>query len=224
MEQPARVAGPRRRADPAEGAGVRYQGRGAAALDGVTLTIAPGGAWAGGSGGRARPLLALLARLADPTDGRVAVGGVDLRAGDAEAWRRRVAWVPERPSLVSGTVAENVRMGDPGADEPRIDDASRSANAAMPSSACPRHPHPGRRGRRPLSAGEAQRVALARAFLRDPSRVLLDEPVANLDPEGAALVEEAIERLCRGRTAVLAVHRLGLAGAPTVSWSCARGR
>ena len=197
-----------------EGAGVRYEGRGAPALDGVTLTIAPGERLAvvGASGSGKSTLLALLARLADPTDGRITVGGVDLRQGDAEAWRRRVAWVPQRPSLVSGTVAENVRMGDPGADEPRILDALRSANAATLVERLPEgiHTRVGEGGR-PLSAGEAQRVALARAFLREPSLVLLDEPVANLDPEGAVLVEEAVERLCRGRTAVLAVHRLGLA-------------
>jgi ATP-binding cassette, subfamily C, bacterial CydD len=213
-ERPLELPDPAGAAIRLERAGVRYEGRGAPALADVTLTITPGERLAvvGASGSGKSTLLAILARLADPTDGRVTVGGVDLRDGDAEAWRRRVAWVPQRPSLVSGSVAENVRMGDPGADEARILGALRSANAGALVDRLPEgiHTQVGEGGR-PLSAGEAQRVALARAFLRDPSLVLLDEPVANLDPEGARLVEEAIERLCRGRTAVLAVHRLGLA-------------
>ncbi len=213
-ERPIELPDPARAAIRLEGAGVRYEGRGAPALADVTLTIAPGERLAvvGASGSGKSTLLALLARLADPTDGRVTAGGMDLREGNAEAWRRRVAWVPQRPSLVSGTVADNVRMGDPAADEARILNALRSANAGALVDRLPEgiHTRVGEGGR-PLSAGEAQRVALARAFLRDPSLVLLDEPVANLDPEGAGLVEDAIERLCRGRTAVLAVHRLGLA-------------
>lgn len=194
---------------------VRHAGRDRPALAGVDLTLAPGErvALVGASGSGKSTLIALLARLADPTAGRVTCGGVDLRDGDEDAWRRRVAWVPQRPSLIAGTVAENVRMGDPGASDERVRAALRSANADAVVAALPDglRTRIGEGGRR-LSTGEAQRIALARAFLREPSLVLLDEPAASLDPEGAALVEDAIAALCRGRTAVIATHRLGPAG------------
>ena len=211
---------PRRHRSRLEGVTVRHEGRGAAALDAVDLALAPGErvALVGPSGAGKSTLLGLLARLADPDDGRVACGGVDLRDGDADAWRRRVAWVPQRPSLLAGTVAENVRLGDPSASDARVWAALEAANAAalvrsLPDGLATRIGDGGRR----LSAGEARRVALARAFVRAPSLVLLDEPAADLDAASAALVEEAIERLCRGRTAVVATHRLAMtAGADRV--------
>lgn len=197
-----------------ESAVVRYPGRDAPALAGVCLDVCPGErlALVGVSGSGKSTLIGLLARLADPTAGRVTCGGTDLRDGDEDAWRARVAWVPQRPALVAGSIADNVRMSNPSASDAAVRAALRSANAdaladGLPEGIATRVGDGGRR----LSTGEAQRVALARAFLRDPSLVLLDEPAASLDPEGAALVEDAIARLCRGRTAVVATHRLGLA-------------
>jgi ABC-type multidrug transport system fused ATPase/permease subunit len=137
---------------------------------------------------------------------------VDLRLGDADAWRRRVAWVAQRPTIVGGTVADNVRMGDPSASDAEVWAALEEAGAAALVRGLPDglRTRVGEGGRR-LSAGEARRVALARAFVRAPSLVLLDEPAASLDAEAAALVEDAIARLCRGRTAVIATHRLDMA-------------
>lgn len=198
-----------------ESATVRHEGRAAPALREVDLVIAPGEtiALVGPSGSGKTTLLGLLARLADPSGGRVRCGGVDLRAGDVDAWRRRIAWVPQRPALLAGTVADNVRMGDPGATASAVWAALDAAGAGdlvrgMPAGLGT----PVGEGGRRLSAGEARRIALARAFVRDPSLVLLDEPAANLDPVAAALVEDAIARLCRGRTAVIATHRLDMAG------------
>jgi ATP-binding cassette subfamily C protein CydD len=203
-----------------EGVSVRHEGRDRPALDGVDLAIPPGErlALVGPSGAGKSTLIALLARLADPDDGRVSCGGADLRDGDGDAWRRRVAWVPQRPSLLAASVAENVRMGDPAASDARVWAALEAANAAalvraLPDGLATRIGEGGRR----LSTGEVRRVALARAFVRDPSLVLLDEPAAGLDPASAALVEEAIARLCHGRTAVVATHRLAItAGADRV--------
>jgi thiol reductant ABC exporter CydD subunit len=223
LDEPARIEdrGARRALpDPAwapvrlEGVALAYPSRAAPALAGVDLELRPGErvALVGASGSGKSTLLSLLARLADPTAGRITVGGVDLRDGDPEAWRRRLAWLPQRPLLVAGSVADNVRLGDPAASDDHVLAALGEANAAglvggMPDGLDTRVGD----GGLPLSAGEAQRVALARAFLRDASLVLLDEPTASLDPAGAEVVWDAIERLCEGRTAVVAVHRLALA-------------
>jgi ABC-type transport system involved in cytochrome bd biosynthesis fused ATPase/permease subunit len=197
-----------------EGVGFVYPARDVPVLRDIDLELLPGErvAVVGASGAGKSTLLALLMRLADPTDGRVSVGGVDLRDGDPAAWRRGVAWVSQRPRLVAGSVRDNVRLGDHEASDARVLAALRAANAAevvagLPSGLDTRVGE----GGVALSAGESQRIALARAFLRDAPLVLLDEPTANLDPEGAALVGEAIARLSEGRTVVLAVHRLALA-------------
>jgi thiol reductant ABC exporter CydD subunit len=197
-----------------EGVGFVYPARDVPVLRDIDLELLPGErvAVVGASGAGKSTLLALLMRLADPTHGRVSVGGVDLRDGDAAAWRRRVAWVSQRPRLVAGSVRDNVRMGDREATDARVWAALRDANAETVVAALPEglDTRVGEGGA-VLSAGESQRVALARAFLRDAPLVLLDEPTASLDPEGAALVGDAIARLSEGRTVVLAVHRLELA-------------
>ena len=197
-----------------EGVGFAYPARDVPVLRDIDLALVPGEriAVVGASGAGKSTLLALLMRLADPTAGAVRVGGVNLRQGDAAAWRRRVSWVPQRPGLIAGTIADNVRMADVEAPRERVLEALRAANAAEIIAALPEgiETRVGEGGVR-LSAGEAQRIALARAFLRDAPLVLLDEPTASLDPEGAALVADAIERLSRGRTVVLAAHRLSLA-------------
>jgi len=191
-----------------------YPARDVPVLREVDLDLIPGEriALVGASGAGKSTLLALLMRLADPTAGRITIGGVDLRDGDPAAWRRRVAWVSQRPRLIAGTIADNVRMGDAGATDARVLEALRAANAGAVVASLPDgiETRVGEGGLR-MSAGEAQRIALARAFLRDAPLVLLDEPTASLDPEGAALVAGAIERLSEGRTVVLAVHRLSLA-------------
>ena len=223
LDSPALIAetpDPRPLPDPAtapirlEGVAFAYPSRDVPVLRDLDLTLVPGErvALVGGSGAGKSTLLALLMRLADPTAGRVTVGGVDLRDGDAAAWRRRVAWVSQRPRLVAGTVADNVRMGDPDAPDARVWAALRDANAEELVRGLPAGlDTPVGEGGAELSAGERQRIALARAFLRDAPVVLLDEPTASLDPEGAALVGDAIARLSEGRTVVMAVHRLALA-------------
>jgi thiol reductant ABC exporter CydD subunit len=216
----AAAASPRALPDPSrapvrlEDVGLTYPGRDRPALSGIDLELLPGErvALVGASGSGKSTMLALLARLADPTTGRVAVGGVALSDGDAAAWRRGLAWVPQRPRLMPGTVAENVRMGDPEASDERVLAALSDAGAAALVEALPDGLATAvGDGGLALSAGEAQRIALARAFVRDPALVLLDEPTASLDAATAGAVWEAIERLCAGRTAVIALHRLGLA-------------
>jgi thiol reductant ABC exporter CydD subunit len=190
-----------------------YPARPGPVLDGVSLELAPGEtvALVGPSGAGKSTIAALLLRLLEPTSGRVTVGSLDLASCDSRAWRTQVAWVPQRPTLFRGTVADNIRLGDPDARDERI----RAAAALAGADAFIRELPFGYEtvvgdGGRPLSAGEVQRIALARAFLRDAPLVILDEPTANLDPESAELVAEAIERLRAGRTVLLAFHRPGL--------------
>lgn len=191
-----------------------YPGRPEPALRSVSLEIEPGEtvALVGASGSGKTTLSHLLLRLADPDLGGVLCEGVDLREIDPGEWRRRIAWVPQRPTIFAATVAENVRFADPGASDERVRDALASAGALRFVESLPQ----GLRteigdGRRALSSGESQRIALARAFLRDASLIVLDEPTANLDPKTEAGVVEASARLLEGRTGLLIAHRPALA-------------
>jgi ABC-type multidrug transport system fused ATPase/permease subunit len=123
-----------------------------------------------------------------------------------------VAWVPQRPTIFRGTVADNIRLGDPAAPLGRVLEAARMAGADAVARTLPDgfDTEVGE-GRRQLSAGERQRIALARAFLRDSPLLVLDEPTANLDAAGARHVGRSIELLRGTRTMLLAVHSPELA-------------
>jgi ATP-binding cassette, subfamily C, bacterial CydD len=194
----------------------RYPTRDRDALRGVDLELHPGEtvALVGASGGGKSTLAALLLRLAEPSSGRILVGADDLATLDAAAWRTSLAFVPQRPTLFRGTIADNIRLGDPSADSARVRDAAELAGAHGFVSALPDgYATVVGDGGRTLSSGERRRLALARAFLRDAPVVILDEPTADLDGASAALVLEAIERLRAGRTVLLVAHRPELAAA-----------
>jgi ABC-type multidrug transport system fused ATPase/permease subunit len=183
-------------------------------LEAVDLELPPGEtvALVGPSGAGKSTIATLLLRLAEPTGGRVTVGSLDLSDCDSRAWRAQVAWVPQRPTLFRGKVADNIRLGDPDAGEERVRTAATLAGADAFIRALPAgYDTVVGDGGRPLSAGQLQRVALARAFLRDARLVILDEPTANLDRVSAAIVAEAVERLRVGRTVLLCVHERELA-------------
>lgn len=203
-----------------EGVGLTYPGRDGPALTGVGLEVPAGRRilLAGPSGSGKSSLLSLLLRFIEPTEGRIlavpahAAEGIPLDGIDPAAWRRRLAWVPQHPYLFDDTVAGNIRLGAPDADDDAVRRAAELAEADAFIRELPEgYATPvGERGAR-LSAGQRQRVALARAFLRDAPVVLLDEPTAHLDPENAAAVRTAVARLLEGRTGVVVAHDTGWA-------------
>jgi len=224
------------------GTSLVYPGRDAPALDRVSFVIRPGEriALTGPSGAGKSSLLALLLRFAAPTGGRVEAGPAgapgtdiattdiattDIAAFDMAAWRRQIAWVPQHPYLFDGTVASNIALGRPDASPADIAEAATLAGAAGFIGSLPedyRTPL-GERGAR-LSAGQRQRIALARAFLQDAPLLLLDEPVAHLDPLTARMITSTIEQLMAGRTVVLITHGLGWAGGADRTLLLDRGR
>ena len=191
-----------------------YPSRPELVLDELDLELLPGEtvALVGASGTGKSTVANLLLRFAEPIAGRVTVGGMDLAECRTDVWRGLIAWVPQRPTIFRGTVADNIRLGFPHASQDRTREAAMLAGAdhfvrGLP---CGYETLVGDGGR-PLSAGERRRIALARAFLRDAPFVILDEPTADLDRVSADVVAEGVERLRPGRTVLLIAHRGELA-------------
>jgi ATP-binding cassette subfamily C protein CydCD len=183
------------------------------ALRATSLRLVPGDVMAlvGPSGAGKSTLLSVLLAFRDPTSGTVRIGDVDLTTANPDQWRARVAWVPQHPSLLAATVADNVRLGVPGAGDEEVRRALRRAAAddIDPARVL------GEDGSG-LSAGERQRVALARAFLkaeRGAELLLLDEPTSHLDSASEARVLAGLRELAAGRCVLMAVHRPALAAA-----------
>ncbi|MFE0333261.1 thiol reductant ABC exporter subunit CydD, partial [Streptomyces sp. NPDC058955] len=218
LETPVRAGGGR--AVPAEPrleldrVTVRHAGRAEPSLDAASLTVEPGEtvALVGPSGAGKSTLLDVVLGFTEPEEGgTVRVGGVDLAELDLDAWRSRIAWVPQRPYLFAGTIAENVRLARPEAGDEEVRRALRDAGAdsfvdGLPEGAGTVLGEDGAG----LSAGQRQRLALARAFLADRPLLLLDEPTAALDGETEAGIVDAVRRLSAGRTVLLVVHRPAL--------------
>jgi len=191
-----------------------YPARQGAVLDGFDLQLAPGEtvALVGESGAGKSTVAALLLGLLSPTGGRIVVGEADLSEYALEAWRRHLAWVPQHPTLLRASVAENIRLGDPSASQESVVRAATLAAAdefvrGLPDG----YATVVGDGERSLSTGERRRIALARAFVRDAPLVILDEPTADLDPRSATAVAGAIRRLQAGRTVLVIAHRPELA-------------
>ncbi|MFD3835240.1 thiol reductant ABC exporter subunit CydD [Streptomyces sp. NPDC058642] len=194
---------------------VRYPGRSGEVVSEVSFTVEPGEtvALVGPSGAGKSTLLNVLLGFVPPAEGRALVGGVDLAEADLEEWRSQIAWVPQRPHLFAGTIAENVRLARPDADGTAVRQALGDAGALEFVDVLPQGADTvlGEDGAG-LSAGQRQRLALARAFLADRPVLLLDEPTAALDGATEAEVVAAVRRLAVGRTVLLVVHRPALLG------------
>ncbi|MEU2675503.1 thiol reductant ABC exporter subunit CydD [Streptomyces sp. NPDC007107] len=196
-----------------DGVTVRHEGRTEPSLDAATLVVEQGEtvALVGPSGIGKSTLLGVVLGFTAPDEGRVRVGGVDLSSLSPGRWREQIAWVPQRPHLFAGTIAENVRLARPDADDAAVLAALREAGAydfvaALPDGIGTELGEDGAG----LSAGQRQRLALARAFLADRPLLLLDEPTASLDGETEAGIVDAVRRLAEGRTVLLVVHRPAL--------------
>jgi ATP-binding cassette subfamily B protein len=209
-EDPDAVDLPARGSIAVEGVGFSYDGR-VPVLAGVDLTIAPGERLAvvGPTGAGKSTLAKLVARLHDPTEGTIRMGGVDLRHATLASLRERITVVPQEGFLFGGTVRDNVRVGRFGASDAEVEGALRVVGAYERFAALPDglDTEVRERGSR-LSAGERQLVSLARAALANPELLVLDEATSNLDPGTEAMVEAAMTVLMEGRTVIVIAHRL----------------
>ena len=188
-----------------------YPGRETPALEGFDLHIQPGErvAVVGSSGAGKSTLLALLLRFYDPSQGRITLDGSDIRTLDLAALRGVMGLVAQEPVLFSGSVADNLRYGDPDADIDRLRMAAQDACALDFIDALPQgFDTPLGPGGVQLSGGQRQRLAIARALLKNPAVLLLDEATSALDAESERLVQQALDRLMVGRTSIVIAHRL----------------
>ena len=185
--------------------------RGQPALRDLSLTVAPGEAVAlvGPSGAGKSTLFDLLLRFYDPDAGRISLDGQALPALDPRDLRRQFALVSQDAVLFTGTVFENIAYGDPAASREAVAAAARAAFAEGFIEALPQgyDTELGEGGVR-LSGGQRQRIAIARAVLRNPRVLLLDEATSALDAQSEFEVQQALDRLARGRTTLVIAHRL----------------
>ena len=197
---------------PVELCDVRFSyGGGGEVLRGVSFRMEPGSVTAlvGPSGSGKSTVAKLVARFFSPTSGAVSAGGVDLATLDEESWLGNVSVVFQDVTLFDDTVMENIRMGRAGATDEEVRAAARAAHCEefverMPEGWATRLGENGAR----LSGGERQRISIARALLKDAPIVLLDEATSSLDPENETLVQDAVSRLCAGKTVLVIAHRL----------------
>jgi ATP-binding cassette subfamily B protein len=182
-----------------------------AALDEFDLDVVPGEtiAFVGPSGAGKSTTFQMLLRFYDPAAGAVLIDGLRLADLDPIALRAQIGLVPQETVLFGASARENIRYGRPDASDAEIEAAASAAAADEFLRKLPQgyDTFLGERGTR-LSGGQRQRIALARAILRDPPILLLDEATSALDAESERLVQQALEKLMRGRTTIIIAHRL----------------
>lgn len=191
--------------------GFAYPGRHAETHAGLSFTIRAGETVAivGPSGAGKSTIVRLLLRQHDVQGGAICIGGHDVRTLDPDQVRGMISVVAQDATLFDGNVADNLRLGRPGASDADMMAAARAANAhdfirALPQGYATRI---GERGIA-LSGGQRQRIAIARALLRDAPILVLDEALSSVDAENEAVIQQALDRLTAGRTTLILVHRL----------------
>jgi ATP-binding cassette, subfamily B, bacterial MsbA len=180
-------------------------------LDHVSFAISPGEVVAivGPSGAGKSTIADLIPRFYDVTGGEVLVEGHDVRNIKLASLRDQIAMVPQETILFSGTIGENIAYGRPGADQEEIIEAARAANAHDFITQCPNGYDTvlGEAGVG-LSGGQRQRISIARALLKNPRILILDEATSSLDAASEGVVQEALDRLMKGRSTLVIAHRL----------------
>ncbi len=197
----------------ATGATFAYGG-GVPAAAGISLSVGAGEhlALVGATGAGKSTLAKLLVRFYDPQEGAVAFAGVDLRTVAADELRRRIVFVPQEGHLFSGSLADNIRLGRPDADDHEVRSALAAIGALERFERLPDGLGTDVRSRGVrLSAGERQLVSIARVALADPAVIVLDEATSALDPRSEAAVERALATVAKGRTMITIAHRLSTA-------------
>src|ERR1700694_3961813 len=188
-----------------------YGGHRIALYDGLSVDIRAGErvGLVGRSGSGKTTFVKLVQRLYDVSGGRILIDGQDIARATQHSLRSQIAIVQQDPILFHRSLAENIAYGRPGASMASIEQAARLANAHEFILRLPKGYGTlvGERGVK-LSGGERQRVALARAFLADAPVLILDEATSSLDSESEALIQQAMERLMKGRTSIVIAHRL----------------
>ncbi|NBF12688.1 ABC transporter ATP-binding protein [Pseudomonas sp. Fl4BN1] len=176
----------------------------------ISFTLKPGTVTAivGASGSGKSTLARLLLRFFDPTEGRITLGGVDLRAIEAAELYRRIGFVLQEVRLIHASIAENIALGRPDASQEEIEAAARAANIHECIQRLPRGYHSVVGEDAQLSGGEQQRVSIARAVLLAPPLLVLDEATAAADAENEVAIQEALSRFAQGRTLLVIAHRL----------------
>jgi ATP-binding cassette subfamily B protein len=180
-------------------------------LSDVDFHVPAGGciALVGETGGGKSTLAKLIARFYDPDEGAVRIDGHDLREMELRSFRRQLGVVLQDPFLFAGTIGDNVRFGRPEATDEEVE---ATANAIGVDRVAARFGdglgHLVREGGAGLSAGERQLISIARALLADPRILILDEATSNIDRPTERLIEQALDRLLRGRTSIIIAHRL----------------
>ena len=194
-----------------DGVRFRYPGTRRDVHDGLDFHIEAGAriGLVGTSGGGKSSIVRLLLRFYDPDEGAVRIGGRDLRELSFEQIRSMISVVNQDTFLFHGTVEDNIRMGRPDAGEADVEAAARAANIHDFVMTLPQGYETvvGEKGIK-LSGGQRQRVAIARALLRDTPILVLDEALSAVDAENEAVIQEALDRLMRGRTTLTLAHRL----------------
>lgn len=180
-------------------------------LKNITFTVEKGKqlAFVGPSGAGKSTVAALVFGFYRPTDGEITIDGKNLKDYSLSEIRNQMALVPQEVMLFGGTIKENIEYGKPGATDEEIFEAAKQANALDFIESFPEKFETivGDRGIQ-LSGGQKQRIAIARAILKNPSILVLDEATSALDSESERLVQEALERLMKGRTSIVIAHRL----------------
>lgn len=201
--------------------GFRYREDSPIVLKGINLVIQPGTvvALVGPTGAGKTTIANLITRFYDVSEGCVLIDGIDIRSVTQKSLHQYVRVVSQDPFLFSRTIAENIRYGCPNASDEAVEAAARQANAHQFIAALPAgYQTRVLEGGVNLSVGQRQLISIARVILTDPKILILDEATANIDTVTEVLIQQALERLLHGRTAVVIAHRLSTVR--SADWIC----